>query len=46
VRATAFSDSLELLAQSNDRLNGFDPSTIIDNSFVQSAQDRGLTAAN
>ncbi|MBV9327574.1 MAG: ABC transporter substrate-binding protein [Chloroflexi bacterium] len=46
VRPAAFSDSLELLAQSNDRLNGFDPSTIIDNSFVQSAQDRGLTAAN
>jgi NADPH:quinone reductase-like Zn-dependent oxidoreductase/ABC-type nitrate/sulfonate/bicarbonate transport system substrate-binding protein len=45
-RPEAFNDSLELLAQSNDRLNSFDPNTIIDNSFVQSAIDRGLTASN
>jgi NitT/TauT family transport system substrate-binding protein len=44
VRPEAFKDSLELLASSNDRLKDFDPNTIIDNSFVQSAQDRGLTA--
>jgi NitT/TauT family transport system substrate-binding protein len=44
VRPEAFSDSIELLGQSNDRLKDFDPNTIIDNSFVQSARDRGLTA--
>jgi NADPH:quinone reductase-like Zn-dependent oxidoreductase/ABC-type nitrate/sulfonate/bicarbonate transport system substrate-binding protein len=46
VRPEAFNDSLSVLAESNDRLNGFDPNTIIDNSFVQSAEDRGLTAQN
>ena len=43
VRPEAFGDSIELLSQSNEKLKGFDPNTIIDNSFVQSAQDRGLT---
>jgi ABC-type nitrate/sulfonate/bicarbonate transport system substrate-binding protein len=46
VRAEAFNDSLTVLADSNSNLNGFDPNTIIDNSFVQSAHDRGLTASN
>ncbi|HEY2593892.1 MAG TPA: ABC transporter substrate-binding protein [Chloroflexota bacterium] len=46
VRAEAFNDSLTVLADSNGNLNGFDPNTIIDNSFVQSAHDRGLTASN
>jgi ABC-type nitrate/sulfonate/bicarbonate transport system substrate-binding protein len=46
VRREAFNDSLDVLAQSNSRLSGFDPNTIIDNSFVQSAEDRGLTAPN
>jgi ABC-type nitrate/sulfonate/bicarbonate transport system substrate-binding protein len=45
VRPEAFNDSLQLLAASNDKLQGFDPNTIIDNSFVQSAQDRGLTSS-
>lgn len=43
VRPEAFVDSVDLLSQSNEKLKGFDPNTIIDNSFVQSAVDRGLT---
>ncbi len=43
VRPEAFADSIELLSQQNEKLIGFDQNTIIDNSFVQSAQDRGLT---
>jgi NitT/TauT family transport system substrate-binding protein len=46
VRAEAFGDSVQLLGESNERLASFDPNTIVDNSFVQSAADRGLTAAN
>lgn len=39
----AFADAIELLSQSNEKLIGFDPNTVIDNSFVQSAVDRGIT---
>jgi NitT/TauT family transport system substrate-binding protein len=45
VRPEALSDSLDLLSQSNEKLKNFDPNSIIDNSFVQSAKDRGLTVA-
>jgi NitT/TauT family transport system substrate-binding protein len=43
VRPEAFADSLELLAQTNEKLKDFDVNTIIDNSFVLDAQKRGLT---
>jgi NitT/TauT family transport system substrate-binding protein len=43
VRPEAFTDAIDLLSQSNEKLKGFDPNTVIDNSFVQSAVDRRLT---
>ena len=39
-----FADAIEQLSAANDKIKGFDPSTIIDASLVQSAMDRRLAA--
>ncbi len=41
-RPEQFADSLVVLAARNEKLRGFDVSKIIDQSFVKSAEERGL----
>ena len=41
-RPELFKDVIDQLATKNKAVTGFDPNTIIDTSFVQSAVDRGL----
>ena len=40
VKPELFNDALQTLSASNDKIKNFDINSILDNSFVQSAQDR------
>ena len=42
VRADQFTDTIQTLARTNEKVRTFDVSKILDQSFVQSAIDRGV----
>jgi NitT/TauT family transport system substrate-binding protein len=44
VRPEQLADGLAELSKKNDKLKGFDPSKMIDDSFVQNAEQRGLAS--
>lgn len=42
VRADQFADAIQTLGKTNEKVRTFDVKKILDESFVQSAIDRGL----